>query len=253
MAYNALNLIGDLKLYPLKADGSVLYGMDVINATSLVLKPGKVEIVTRTANRRTGYGTTLNTWVKATEGDQFLVKNDEMRAEMLALQVRGQKSTATRAGATVTDEDVVVAELDFWIPLASNYLADDAVTEKTGDLDEGVHFEVDRRMGEVKFLSGVVGGATKGQTKELTYKTKSRTYTRIAAATQIPGRYAIKLDGINQASGGKDCLLWVPQAIVAPAGGDLELITQKALEGQLQIVPELQEGQSASWYYEEDD
>lgn len=253
MAYNALNLIGDLKLYPLTAGGVPMYGMDAINATSLVLKPGKVEIQQRVSNRRSDFGVVLNTWVKAAEGDRFEVKNDEMRAEMLALQVRGLKSSATRNGATITDEDVVVAELDFWIPLANSYLADDIVTEKVGDLDEGTHFLVDRRMGEVKFLSGVAGGATKGQTKELTYKTRTRAYTRIAAATQIPGRYAIKLDGINQASGGKSCLLWIPQGIIAPGGGDVELITQKALEGQLQIVPELQDGQTASWYYEEDD
>jgi hypothetical protein len=252
MAYNSLNLIGDLKLYPLGASGVPLYGLDAINATSLVLKPGKVEIMQRVSYRRSDFGTVLNTWVKAAEGDKFEVKNDEMRAEMLALQVRGLKSSATRNGATITDEDVVVAELDFWIPLANNYLAADAVTEKVGDLDEGVHFVVDRRLGEVKFLSGV-GGATKGQTKELSYKTSTRSYSRIAAATQIPGRFAVRLDGLNQASGGKNCMLWIPQGIIAPAGGDVEMITEKALEGQLQIVPELQDGQTASWYYEEDD
>lgn len=256
MSYNALSLIGDLMLAPLSGAGAApSYFMEPLNATALTLNPGTVEKVERIGKGRTTNGTAKNVLTRVTEAASITVGNDEFRAELLAIQLRGAATKSTVAGGAVSGESVVV-KLDNWVPLAKSHLSAAPVTATaspgpTPAYTENTHFTVNRRLGMIKFLGGVSGGPSDAATVLVSYTEDAHTKSRVTGSTALPSRYAIKYDGINQASG-KNCLLYVPQAVIAP-DGNLELITDAFSSGNLIITPELKLGQDAAYDYEEDD
>ncbi|MER2527925.1 MAG: hypothetical protein ABTR07_08370 [Candidatus Competibacter denitrificans] len=256
MAMNALSLIGDLLLGPLAGAGALpLYYFDPLNATKLTLQPGKVDKKERIGRGLTTNGTALNVLTKVAESATITVTNDEFRAEILALQLRGFASKLAQTGATLTDQELVV-KLDQYVPLPANHLANDAVTAKLKSAPattytENTHFLVDRQAGLIKFLSGVAGAPADGVAVLVTMKTATHNRIQVSGSNSIPSRFAVLYNGINQASG-KRCLLRVPQGVIAP-DGNLELITDAFVEGNLLITPELVTGQAAAYYYEEDE
>lgn len=256
MSYNALSLIGDLHLAPLAAAGaSPTYFMPPINATALTLSPGKVDKKERLGKGRDNNGTALNVLTLVSEAAKITIGNDEFRAEVLATQLRGAASTVTGAGGAVANEAVTV-KLDYWVPLAKGHLTSTAVTATadpgpTPAYTENTHFVVNRRLGLIKFLSGVSGAPSDAASVLVSYTEDAWSQSRVTGSTVLPSRWAMKYDGINQASG-NNCVLYVPQGILAP-DGDLELITEAFSSGNLIITPELVTGQAASYYYDEDE
>lgn len=255
-SYNALSLIGDLHLAPLAGAGEApTYFLDPINATTMTLSPGTVEKIERLGKGRANNGTALNVLTRVSAAATITVGNDEMRAEILAMQLRGAITRTTVTGAAAPDEEVVV-KLDRWVPLASGHLTSATVTATadpgpTPAYTEGTHFAVNRRLGLIKFDSTAANGPADGATVLVTYTKATYTYNRVAGSTALPSRYAVKYDCINQASG-KNGLLYVPQGLISP-DGDLELITDAFASGNLIITPELVTGQAAAYYYDEDE
>ena len=255
MSYTAVRLVGDLMIAPLSGvDTSPAYFFDAINATKLTLNTGKVTQIQRLSRKRDTVGTVLTSLNNVTEGPSFSVQNDEYRAQILALQLRGGYSTVSGSSGTITDESIAV-KLGEWVPLANSHLSASAIvatgTGGTPTYTENTHYVVNRRLGLIKFLAGVGGAPVDGATALIDYAKGAYSVTRVAGSTQIPSRYAVQYDGINQASG-KNCVLRIPQAVIAP-DGNLELITDQFMAGTLLITPELKTGESASYYYDEDD
>lgn len=256
MSYNALSLIGDLMLAPLSGAGAApTYFFDPLNATALTLNPGTVEKIERLGKGRSTNGTALNVLTRVSEGAQITVGNDEFRAELLAVQLRGAASAISNTGGAVSGESVVV-KLGKWVPLANSHLTVAAVTATaspgpTPAYTENTHFAVNRRLGLIKFIAGVSGAPADAATVLVSYTEDTYTHSRVTGSTTLPSRYAMKYDGVNQASG-KNCLLYVPQCVIAP-DGDLELITDAFSSGNLIISPELKTGEAAAYYYDEDD
>lgn len=255
-AYDAISLIGDLLLAPLSGAGAApTYYLDPINATALTLNPGTVEKIERLGKGRTTNGTAKNVLTRVTEAASITVGNDELRAEILAVQLRGAATRTVVTGGAISGESVVV-KLDHWVPLANSHLAANAVTATaspgpTPAYTEDPHFTVNRRLGLIKFISGVEGAPADAATVLVSYTKAGYTYNRVAGSTALPARYAVRYDGINQASG-KNGVLWIPQGVIAP-DGNLDLITDAFASGNLVITPELQTGQAAAYYYDEDE
>lgn len=255
-AYDAISLIGDLFLAPLSGAGAApTHMLDAINATALTLNPGKVDKKERLGKGRTTNGTAKNVLTVVSEAASITVGNDELRAEILAVQLRGAATRNTVSGSAISAESVIV-KLDAWVPLANSHLASNAVTATanpgpTPAYTENTHFAINRRLGMIKFLSGVGGAPTDGATVLVSYTKDSYTYNRVAGSTTLPSRFAVLYDGINQASG-KNAVLRIPQGVIAP-DGNLELITDAFSSGNLVITPELKAGEAAAYYYDEDE
>lgn len=255
-SYNALSLIGDLHLAPLAGAGEdPTYFLDPINATSMTLSPGTVEKIERLGKGRANNGTALNVLTRVSEAATITVGNDELRAEILAMQLRGATTRTVVTGGAVSNEPVVV-KLDRWVPLAFGHLSSATVTATaspgpTPAYTEGTHFTVNRRLGLIKFDSTAVSGPADAATVLVSYTKAGYTYNRVAGSTVLPSRYAVRYDCINQASG-KNGLLYVPQGLISP-DGNLDLITDAFASGNLIITPELVDGQTAAYYYDEDE
>lgn len=256
MAMNALSLIGDLMLAPLAGAGALPTDyMEPLNATKLTLNPGKVDKKERIGRGLNTNGTALNVLTKVSESATITVGNDEFRAEILALQLRGIASRISQVAATLTDQEIV-AKLDRKVPLPASHLASDLVTVKLKSTPattytENTHFTVDRQAGLIKFLSGVAGSPADGAAVLVTLKTAAHSRIQVSGSNSIPSRYAVLYNGMNQATW-KHCTLRIPQGVIAP-DGNLELITDAFVEGNLLITPELVPGQAAAYYYEEDE
>lgn len=256
MAYNALSLIGDFMIGPLAAAGALpAFFYPPINATKLTLNPGKVDQITRIGKGRTTNGTALNVMTKAGEAATFTVENDEFRAEILAMQLRGTVEKLSEGAATATDESMVVM-LDHWVQLNDDHWGDGAITitadpGPTPAYTENTHFIANRRLGMIKFLSGVANGPADNAPVLVDYPKAAHSLTRVNGSIVLPSRYAIKYDGINQATG-KNCVLYARQAVIAP-DGNLDLVTEAFVKGNLVITPELVPGQLSAYRYDEDD
>ncbi|HRD65715.1 MAG TPA: hypothetical protein PKY50_06120 [Candidatus Competibacter sp.] len=256
MSYNALSLIGNCHLAPLASAGAQpTYFFDSLNATALTINPGALETKRRLGKGRDNNGSTLNSFVLVTKGASITIGNDEFTPDFLAIQLRGAKSALSAAGGAVADESVVV-KLDQYVPLLKSHFTSAPVTATadpgpTPAYTENTHFVMNRRMGWIKFLSGVAGAPTDGASVLVSYTESAWTGTRVGGSVGLPNRYLIKFDGVNQASG-KNCIVLVPQGIIAP-DGNLEAITDAFSSGNLIVTPELAAGQTASYYYDEDE
>ncbi len=255
MAYDAMSLVGDLMLGPLEGAGQkAKFYMDPLNASELAFVPGKINQIARIGRGRNNSGAAKNVMTKAGEADKFKAKNDEFNARILAIQLRGAMQKMSVASSNVADETIIV-KLDDWVPVLGRRLADTAITitneSGTTTYDENTHYVMNRRIGMVKFLSVAAGAPADGATVKVDYANAEHHFTRVSGSVALPKRYAVKYDGINQASG-KDCLLYIPQAVLSPEG-DLALITEAFVSGDLIMTPELVSGETAPYYYDEDD
>lgn len=255
MAMQAISLIGDLILGPLASSGAKpLYYWDHLNATSLVLNPGKVETIKRMGRGLTTDGTVLNAMPDIGDAATITVGNDEFRAEILAIQIRGLLEDVSQAAADKTDLEMIVQK-DLWVPLGFDHLTTDAVTSKLKSnpattYTEGTHFTVNRQQGLVRFNSSAAGGPNNEVAVLMTFKLAAHERIKVGGSNALPIRYAVLYDGYNKASG-KRATLRIPQAIIAP-DGNLELLKKEFVNGSLLITPELVTGETAAYYYEED-
>lgn len=255
-SYNALSLIGDLHLAPLSGAGAdPTYFMDPINATTLTLSPGSIKKIERLGKGRSNNGTALNVLTQVEQAATIKVGNNELRAEILSMQLRGVASRTVVTGGSVSGESVVV-KLDRWVPLAFGHLSSATVTATaspgpTPAYTENTHFTVNRRLGLIKFDSTAANGPADAATVLVSYTKAGYTYNRVAGSTELPSRFRVKYDCINQASG-KNGVLYIPQGLISP-DGDLDLITDAFASGNLLITPELVTGQAAAYYYDEDE
>ena len=255
MTMQAIALIGDLMIGPLAGSGAKpLYYWEHLNATSLVLNPGKVETIKRMGRGLTTDGTVLNAMMDIGEAATITVGNDEFRAEILAIQIRGLQETLTQAAATQTDIEIIVQK-DLWVPVGYWHLAADAVTAKLKSnpattYTENTHFTVNRQQGLIRFNSSAAGAPNNEVAVLVTVKLAASEMIRVGGSNALPQRYAVMYDGYNKASG-KRATLRIPQAMIAP-DGNLELLKKDFVNGSLQITPELVPGESAAYYYEED-
>ena len=248
MGAQAISLVGDLHLAPLANAGApVTYILDALNAIEITYKTGTIDTKTRKGHGRTNFGTVLNTKTSVSEAASVEITNDEFFSEFLAIQTRGVASTVTGTGGAVTDEDVTV-RLDRWVKLANGHLTDDAVTS-TG-MTENTHFLVNRRMGWIKFLSGVSGAPADLSTEQVSYTKAAFSKSRVAMGTQLPGRFALFYDAINQGSG-KNATLYIPQGLIVPSD-DLGLIVDEFAASKFVITPEWISGETGPLYYDED-
>lgn len=255
MTMKAIALIGDLYLGPLSSAGAKpLYYWPHLNATSLQLNPGKVDTIKRMGRGLSTDGTVLNAINDVGDAAVITIGNDEFRAEVLALQIRGLLESITQAAETQTDLEITVQK-DLWVPLWSDHLATDTVTVKLESnpattYTEGTHFEVNRQQGLIRFLSSAAGSPNNEVKVLVTFNIADNEMLRVGGSNTLPQRYAVLYDGFNKASG-KRARLRIPQAMIAP-DGDLDLLKKDFVNGSLQVTPELVTGETAAYYYEED-
>lgn len=252
MALEALMLYGNLHIGVLNANNAVTHWLDPLNASSLKLNPGAVKTVSRTSMRRDNLGAVLNTAEMPGDGAAITVTNDEFRAEILALQLRGGYSDGSATADAVSD-NITVTALDAWLELSADHVAADAVTATgpaAATYTEGTHFVVNRRLGLIKFLGGAAGGPALNAAVTVEYDTLDAAWVEVAGSNAQLQRVALKFDGLN-ATNKKDCVLRVPLALCVP-DGDLEIVAQKIVTGNLKFLPELRAGESAPYYYRED-
>lgn len=258
MSYEAISLIGDLKLGPLAAAGEdPTHYIDDLNATALTLNPGTIKTAYRIGRGRDTNGQNLNTLTQPDQVSSIEVKNDTLSPAVLAMQLRGLTSQGSSTGAAVTGRELVV-KLDQWVPiyptwrhLAATTMTATADPGPTPAYTENTHFLVNRRLAMVKFLSTAANGPADGATVLLGFSTATYTYNRVAGGGQLPSRFRIMYDCVNQGSG-KNGILYIPQALVTPSG-NLDLIVEAFASGTLTLTPEKLEGEAASYYYDEDE
>lgn len=256
MSYNAISLIGDLILAPLASAGApVTYLLDAMNAIEMTYNPGTVEKKERLGKGRATNGTVLNVLTRISEGATLEINNDEFRSEILAIQTRGVASAASAAGGAVANESVTV-KLDKWVKLSKSHLTATAVTATadpgpTPAYTEDTHFIVNRRMGFVKFLSGVSGAPADNASVLMNFTEAAYSKSRVAMGINLPGRYAVFYDCINQGSG-KNAVLYIPQGVITPTDS-VGLITDAFASGKFTVTPELLTGETAALYYDEDE
>lgn len=256
MSYEAISLIGDLRIGPLAAAGAdPLYYLPTLNATALTLNPGSVKTGYRIGKGRDTNGQNLNTLTSADQVSSIEVKNDTLSPDVLAMQLRGLTSQISNTGAAFSAREIVV-RLDYEVPLFAGWkkLATTAVTATaspgpTPAYTENTHFVVNRRLGTIKFLSAAEGGPVDGATVLVSFSTDTYDFSRVAGGGQLPTRYRVMYDCINQSTG-KNAVLYVPQGLIAPSG-NLDLIVEAFATGTLTITPEKLTGESAPYYYDE--
>ena len=250
MGSKAISLVGDLYLAPLASAGApVTHILDALNAIEMVYKVGTIETKTRKGKGRDNFGTVLNTKTSVSEAATLEITNDEFYAQMLAIQTRGVASTLAGAGGAVADQDVTV-KLDHWVRLTTNEPLTSATVTSTG-LTEGTHFDINRRMGWVKFHSGVSGAPADDATVQMSFTKAVFSRSLVAMGTQLPGRYALFYDAINQGSG-KNAILYAPQGLIVPSD-DFGMITEDFAASKFLVTPELVTGETSALYYDEDE
>jgi len=257
MGYEAISLIGDLQMGPLAAAGADPDHYIGLNATAITLNPGTVKTAYRVGKGRDNLGQNLNTLTQPDAVSTIEVKNDTLSPNILAMQLRGVASASSNTGAAVSGHELVV-KLDQWVPLYTGW-KHLAATTMTATADPGptpayvenTHFVVNRRLGMVKFLSAAANGPADGATVLLGYSTATYTFNRVAGGGQLPSRFRIMYDAVNQATG-KNGVLLIPQALIAPSG-NLDLIVEAFASGTLTLTPEKLTGETAAYYYDEDD
>ncbi len=257
MGYEAISLIGDFHIGPLAAAGANPTHYIGLNATAISLDPGSIKTAYRIGKGRDTNGQNLNTLTQADQVASFSVKNDTLTPTILATQLRGLASTLSNTGEVVSGRELVV-KLDQWVPIYPNWkhLAATAMTATadpgpTPAYVENTHFVVNRRLAMVKFLSTAANGPADGATVLLGFATDTYTCSQVAGGGQLPSRFRIQYDAVNQATG-KNGILYAPQTLITPSD-KLDLIVEAFAAGTLTVTPEKLSSEAASYYYVEDD
>jgi hypothetical protein len=168
---------------------------------------------------------------------EFELTLSELTREIFAMQLSGILETLTAASGTLTDVPVTVV-LDQWVEIGHENLADTGITVKntagTVTYDEGVDYELNRRLGFLKALS--TGEIVAGDVHVSGAK-NAITGQQILGASNYNSTFKFDLDGINLVTR-KDMILRVGQATVSSQnaydfmGGELANVP---LKGRLEI------------------
>ena len=176
------------------------------------IKPN-VELKEKVSKGKTTYGQVIES-VALPQPSDLTIALGEVNKEGLALALLGTTEAYTQASGTITDE-VIVADLDNWVPLSKAKFTGTITVKHTSDTPvyvEGTDYIVNRALGWVKALTG--GAITDGQSVEVSGAYEAIAGSTIRGATQTQVRARFKLDGKNFADDTL-CTVTVYEAVIA--------------------------------------
>lgn len=147
---------------------------------------------------------------------EFAITFTEMTRALLAVQLSGKIDVITSAGGTFADIPITAA-LDAWVDIGRKDIAAAGfvVKNSTGTVtyEEGVHYEVNRRLGKLRAIPLASGGIEDAAALKLTGSSAATTGTRITGATKF--RHVLKIEGdvVNLLTN-KDSELFAGRAVV---------------------------------------
>ena len=170
------------------------------------------KLVEQTSRSKTRYGQSLEA-VALPQPSEFALEVAEVNRESLALAVLGTVATYTQAGATVTNEAIVV-DLGEWQPLANASVSAVVVTNSAGTVTyvAGTDYEVNATLGWVRALAG--GAIADSSTIHVDYTAAAVSGHRIRGATNPQMRAKIMFDGVNLADN-SPCIVDVYEAVIS--------------------------------------
>lgn len=187
------------------------------NATVFSLEPQSEERQ-RVSRGRDDYGVAKDS-VRLAQPAVLSITFDEIDEQNLALALMGTLSKENTAAAPFTDQAVVV-KLDQWVPIGTRINLDTSVTvtnsAATTTYVENTHYELNRRLGLIRAISGVGGGMTEGQSILVDGTERARTDDVIQGGVRAQIKIAIRLDGKNQVNG-QSVIVEVYEANLSPS------------------------------------
>ncbi len=182
-------------------------------ASKFEIKP-KVELKELTSKGRTTYGQVIET-VPLPQPTEFAVELVEVNRESLTIALLGTQVAINQGSGSATDE-VIVAKLDGWVPLAHQNVAGVGfvLTNSAGTTTYvlGTDYTVNYRLGWVKALTG--GAIADAASLKADYTYNAVTGTAIKGSTQTQVRAKFMLEGVNFADG-LPCIVEVHEGVIA--------------------------------------
>lgn len=191
--------------------------IDPINGTSLAIQPNSEEIE-RISNMRRDWGQAKNSAFKP-QPPTLTWGGDDMPSAVLSAAFLGNVTAINTAGATVTDENVVLASADLgeWVLLANRNLnAASVVVQDVTDTTtyvEDTDYEINYRLGLIR---AIVGGAISAETLHVDYVHAPITGSLIQGGLNSTLDFRILNDGYNIFEG-KNSVLTIWEATSTPS------------------------------------
>jgi len=189
--------------------------IDAGNAIKFEINETAADQKERVSRGISDYGQALDS-VVVPKPATISIEIDEMKAENLAIALRGIVTQSTVTAGSVTDESIT-ASLDKYVPLANGDVSSVVVTNvgATTTYVEGTDYVVEAHMGWIKALS--TGSITDAEALLVDYSYGARTYYKITGSKEAFIKTAIILDGQNQVNG-KNAKVTVYEARLRPQG-----------------------------------
>lgn len=187
---------GDVLIQPILTGGTLGKLVDVGNSTKFAIKSNST-IKEQKSRKRDTSGQVLET-VALQDSAELSMTLETVNRETLRYCFMGEDATYSQAAATVSDEVVVMA-LDGWVQLAHENLDTTFVlTDSAGTTTyvEGQDYEVNRRLGMVKALTG--GAIADAASCKADYSALAFTGAAIRGNVQPQIRAFVMLDGVNK-------------------------------------------------------
>lgn len=187
---------GDVLIQPILMGGTLGKLVDVGNSTKFAIKSNST-IKEQKSRKRDTSGQVLET-VALQDSAELSMTLETVNRETLRYCFMGEDATYSQAEATVSDEVVVMA-LDGWVQLAHENLDTTFVlTDSAGTTTyvEGQDYEVNRRLGMVKALTG--GEIADAASCKADYSALAFTGAAIRGNVQPQIRAFVMLDGVNK-------------------------------------------------------
>ena len=191
--------------------------IDPINAISLAIQPNSEEIE-RVSNMRRDWGQAKNSAFRP-QPPTLTWGGDDMPSTILAAAFLGNTSAINAVGATIADENVILAATDLgeWVSLANRNLdAGSVVVQDMTDTTtyvEDTDYEINYRLGLIR---AITGGAISAETLHVDYVHSTITGTLIQGGLNSTLDFRIILDGYNIFEG-KNSVLSIWEATSTPS------------------------------------
>lgn len=240
---SGLLLAGDVYIAEVLTGGSYGPMVGPINVTELQATPPTTEEKSRSSNKKSSFGQTLDAVQVPKDPAKLSIKWDTATKALLADAIAGKSTAISTNVVTITDEAVTLTTGGY-VELANQNLDTVAWSvKKTSDstvLVEGTDYEVNRDMGLIMALNAGASVAVK-----VSYKTKAVTGTRITGATEITKTRRILVDGINLATNQKVRVVF--EKVAFTAKGATDLMKGDFVDGQLEGTLITPSGKDSPW------
>lgn len=156
------------------------------------------EIKSKKSKGRDTYGQTIATVALAGEPDLSIVFGEVNKGNIRLAFMASQADLNVAAGGAIADE-VLIAKLDKYVPLAHQNLSNTVTVKHTSGLPTyvlGTDYLVNYRTGMIQALS--TGAIDADESLKVSYTSNAITGTRLLGSTVAQLRTQVKFDGKNQ-------------------------------------------------------